>query len=122
MKKVLSIVLCMVLVLSLAACGGSGSKLPADRVGTYSFYEMTSEGETISKDMLASLGMDEMFSMELKADGTGSMTVYDEAGNITWDEKTIKDEGTGENIEYTFEGGKITMTTEDGDVLVFQKK
>lgn len=117
MKKVVSIVLCLVLVLSLAACGGSGSS----KAGTYALAEMSMGGETFDAATLEAMGMSmDMFSMELKEDGTGSMTFMDESEDFKWDDKAIKD-STGTEIPYTYKDGKITLEM-DGETLVFEKQ
>lgn len=120
MNKVLAVAMALIMVLALAACGGGSGSGKAAVVGTYTLYEMTTEGTTISNDMLTSLGMDEIF-LEMKEDGTGSMTIDGEASGFKWDDKNIHDETTGDDIGYTYKDGKLTMNW-DGSTMVFQKK
>lgn len=122
MNKVLAVAMALIMVLALAACGGGSGSGKAAVVGTYTLYEMTTDGETIDNDLVKSLGMEEMFSLEMKADGTGILSMEGEDdSSITWDDKKIKDSSTGDEFDYTYQDGKLTMSDDD-NVLVFQKK
>lgn len=121
MNKVLAVAMALIMVLALAACGGSGGNLPADRIGSYTLYEMTSDGETFDNEFLKSWDMEDMFTLELKEDGTADMTADGETQSFKWDEQKFKGGIIGDEVAYTYADGKLTMTL-DGDVLVFQKK
>ena len=120
MKKALSCILVLALFLSLGAFGGWGgtalADTPEDRVGTYVMTDLVMDGENYTQ-LLADYG--EVFTLELLADGTGTLTEGEDVLALTWDESYIYDDA-GIPVSYTFEDGTLIMT--EGDmVMTFQK-
>ena len=110
MKKKLAILLslAMVLTFALAACGGGGGGDVADSryVGTWVTEELSFAGE--------SEALENDFTLELKADGTGTFSGTDEDGNeevsnLTWSL-------TGDGFK-TAGDAKMTFK-DDGDAIV----
>lgn len=115
-RKVLSVVLVVAMLLTFAACG----KKTSSPAGTYVLESMTSEGVTMKMEDLAALGMSEDdFKLILNEDGTGSMEVYGQSQELTWDDKTLTAEG--ESIAYTLSGDTLTISVE-GNSMVFVRK
>lgn len=116
MRKVLSVVLIVAMILTFAACG----KKTSSAAGTYVLESMTSEGITMKMEDLAALGMSEDdFKLVLNEDGTGSMEVYGESQELTWDDKNLT--ADGESIAYTLSGDELTISAE-GATMVFVRK
>ena len=61
-----------------------------------------------------------IFGLELKADGTGVMTILGESDNITWDATKLTD-SEGESVEYEFEDDILAFEVE-GVIVAFIKK
>ena len=110
MKKKIAILLslAMVLTFALAACGGGGGGDVADSryVGTWVTEELSFAGE--------SEALENDFTLELKADGTGTFSGTDEDGNeevsnLTWSL-------TGDGFK-TAGDAKMTFK-DDGDAIV----
>lgn len=145
MKKYLRTILCLVLALSMAFCFAACSDSDKDKdededeaessaAGTYYFYEMTDDGETISvADLEAQLeeyaeymeeeiSLEEFFYLELNKDGTGKLCMMGEEMEMEWDEEHIwpVDEAD-EPVEYTISGKKLTMS-QDGTTIILKKK
>ena len=76
MKKIFSIVLGGIMVLSLAACGGG--RADDVYVGKWISVSGTAMGITLTGESV------EGFGLELKAGGKGSMTIEGEETNVKW--------------------------------------
>ena len=120
MKKTLAILLAFVMLFALAACGGGKTDGP-EEAGFYTLYEMTASGETFDNDFLSSVGMDALYTLELNADGSGSLTIEGDISPVTWKDGKITVTASGAVYDYEYQGGKITLTETTGDTLVFQK-
>jgi hypothetical protein len=113
MKKVLAVVLSLVLVLSLTACGSKASL-----EGSWKITSLTQNGEdTMSYnginivEKLAARGF--YFGLTAKSDKTAILRIGEEDQNVTWDDKTI---GVGnDTAEYTISGDTLTITGKNGD-------
>lgn len=116
-KKSFSLLLALVLIFSLAACGGKPATL--QEVGTYKLYEIMYDGETMDNETIALLGVDKLCSLELKEDGTGSI-VIDEEAQITWGNGKITNTEANESYNYSYDNGKLTLEDETG-AIVFLK-
>ena len=108
MKKVLALMLALVLVLSLAACGEKGDKVPA---GTYKVVESSG-----SMDMFKSFA-----TLEVKDDGSATLNTlgatevkFDEGKGVVTFDKT--------EAQYSVNDNKITFTFNDGSKWVFEKE
>lgn len=120
MKKLVSILMVAMLVLSLAACGGSKSSA----AGSYKFKSMTAEGQTVTAEQLEALGQDlEGFKLELKSNGEFAITVEAKTETGTWKEdgKKISLTMDGETVEAALDGNTVTFGM-DGVELAFEKK
>lgn len=120
MKKVLAVVLALVLVLSLTACGSKDSI-----VGTWKITAMTEDG----KDALGSQGftLAEIeakgiyFGLEAKSDKTAVMKIAGEDSNLKWDDKAIYDDK--DSSSYEVKDGVLTITGDnDGKKMVMTLK
>ena len=140
MKKILVCLLVLVLALTcFAACGKKDEKA-ANPVGTYSaksmngksiedafLDEMGGELGDVSLDtilgMLGVSSIDALFSLEIKDDGTFTMTAAGETENGTWVQDGSKITMTVDNepMDATLDGDELTFKG-DGMELVFVKK
>lgn len=137
MKKYLRGILCLVLALCMAMCFVACDDSDEDEddvVGTYYFYEMEQDGETITaadlEEQLESyaeymeeeISMSDFFYMELKKNGTGVLCMMGEEMEMEWDEDFIWPEGEeDEKVEYTFKNGKFTMEQDDTKIVLKKK-
>jgi hypothetical protein len=122
-KRVLAIALAVLMLMALlTACGGGAE-------GKYVLDKMTIDGEDFDLKAFAEL-MDSsaddvanMFSMELKSGGKGTLTLGDDATEVTWkvDGKKLILTAEGETLECAYDGKTVTIE-EDGSTLVMKKK
>lgn len=114
-KRVLAAALALLLALSLAACGKE--KTPAD-VGYYVLTSMAMEGMTMEGDILKQYEEETgtVTYLELREDGTGTLCIFGESGDLTW--KPGKITADGETVPYTLEDGVLTLSVE-GAAMVF---
>ena len=110
MKKVLALVLALVLVLSLTACGSKESI-----VGSWKLTSMTEDGKDALANEAFTLAEVEAkgiyFGIEAKSDKTAVMKFAGEETNFKWDDKTISDDDSSSN--YEIKDGVLTLS---GDV------
>ncbi|MDD6023244.1 MAG: hypothetical protein PUC06_03240 [Oscillospiraceae bacterium] len=119
MKRVLALLLAMVLLLSLAACGGeaegsASSEVEESDAGLYMLTSMKDGEEEIDLETLQMIGADSWY-LELREDGTG--TLYLGEDNITelkWRNGVLK--ADGDRLEYTREGDTITLAVEESSL------
>lgn len=106
MRKITAFLLIFVMILALAACGkkdgkeADGAKIDpamAEVAGSYEGVRLKMVGD----DAL----IDEEFSVELKADGTGTSTRDGDTYKMTWtldgEKFTMKETFAGMSIDYT---------------------
>ena len=106
MRKITAFLLIFVMILTLAACGkkdgkeADGAKIDpamAEVAGSYEGVRLKMVGD----DAL----IDEEFSVELKADGTGTSTRDGDTYKMTWtldgEKFTMKETFAGMSIDYT---------------------
>jgi len=87
--------------------------------GYYELYEMSSGDESYSHEdleSLKSLGLN--VSLELREDKTGTLSLFGETMELTYDSKNMTVDG--EAAPYKVKDGKLTME-QDGEKLVFEK-
>ncbi len=122
MKKVLALILVLVMVLSLTACGNDGVE------GDYVLTGMEENGEDMFEMMqglLAMAGMDgDLMTLELSGGKFTIASSLDDSLNVegtyTQDGDKLVLTADGESHEVTYGGGKIVMEME-GTVLTFEK-
>ncbi len=116
MKKFVSLVLTLFLVVSLTACGKSS------RAGNYQLVSVGNEQITYNNEESPLSGLvNNAYSLTLNEDGTGKMSVLGFETQLTWDNKTIKIDNTEYKIE--FKGDTLTILADDKDgTMVFKKK
>ena len=119
MKKILVVVLALVMVLSMTACGGSGI------TGSWKLENMTREGKSAfdeeGVDIISEIGK-QGFYLGLKADSdkTGYLNVGQGKMNITWDDKNITLDGQA--VPYTISGDKLTISDDKESMTMTLKK
>lgn len=121
-RRCFAAMLALLMLLFLTACSGSsgGGKAPAERVGSYNLYEMTEEGTTFDNETLKMFEMEDLLLLELKEDGTGTLTSDGESQKIKWTDTKISASNGIESYDYTYQDGKITLEI-DGTTAVLQK-
>ena len=129
MKKILCIALALMLVLSLAACGGAGGSGVggSNEVGKYYLQSMEAEGMSIGREFFTAMGMteeqlDEYMFIEITAPGKATVTMEGETINMEYDATSMwpVDE-PDEKANCTVADGKITLEIE-GSKVIFAKK
>ena len=120
MKKFLSCILVLALFLSLGLFGSwNGRALadtPEDRVGTYVLTGLIMDGEDYT-EILESANI--VFTLELRADGTGLLIQGEDELELTWDESAIYgDDGIPE--PYTYDDG-VLVIEEATMIMTFEK-
>ena len=115
MKKTLSIVLAVVMVLAVFTACGSNGEDSADNsvVGTWKATQVEAAGVQVSlEDFAQSTGTELAISIELRADGTFSMSMNDEVqGEGTYEVK-------GNTVALTADGATLNATLEDGKMTI----
>ena len=131
MKKFLRSILCLMLALSVvfcfAACSSTNDDDEEDEddlSGTYIVYKFTYDGESYTAaemEDLLDMDLEDVGCLELKKNGTGTLTIMEESQDIEWDEDKIWPEGDEDDCIYIdIDGDKITIEI-DGDEMVFKK-
>ena len=115
MKKVVSGILVVVLLFSLAACGGKGGSDPI--VGNWKIDTVSMNGQEVELSALAAFGLDiKSWDINCKADGTLSMSVemfgVKEDAEGTW---TLKE---GTTYELASDGTPMDVTVADGKLTL----
>ncbi len=125
-------VLTVALFSTFAACGGGGGGANSDAqfVGVWTLHSMDADGMQMTgeeiRELAEMVGMDfdDMFRLEIDADGTAKMIVEEEAVEGKWkakDASTIALTMDGDSVDATLADGLLTLES-DGDNLVFEKK
>lgn len=111
MKKLLAILLSVVMVMSLVACGGDEKKDDeADVLGLYICTEVEVEGERIDINLIDD---ENEYSLELKKNGKGVITLENDEFTCTW-------ELDGEDLHIVTDDESIdsTGTLKDGVIEI----
>ena len=127
MKRFLCIALALMLVLSLAACGGAGMGGGSNEVGKYYLHSMETEGMSVGREFFTAMGMteeqlDEYMFIEITAPGKATMTMEGETMDMEYDGTSMwpVDE-PDDKANCTIADGKITIEME-GSKVIFAKK
>lgn len=104
MKKIVSVVIICLLLVSLVACGES---TPSKYEGKYVCVAAEIWGVALDSDDMADV------SLELNAGGSGKFTSGDETDDIKWSEKDGKLIITADGIENSTTLGDDTVTIDD---------
>ena len=124
MKKILNALLAVVLMITLTGC--SADQIAYKKYsGTWVMKEANvEESETATNAIAAALALVKLFGGEidlvLKEDGTGSLSLRDDANNITWNAEAI----TMEDKQYTYKVIKdqLVMNLDEKNTITFEKK
>jgi hypothetical protein len=124
MNKILNALLAVVLMITLTGC--SADQIAYKRYsGTWVMKEANvEESETATNAIAAALALVKLFGgeidMVLKEDGTGSLSLRDDANNITWNAEAI----TMEDKQYTYKVSKdqLVMNLDEKNTITFEKK
>lgn len=124
MKKILNALLAVVLMITLTGC--SADQIAYKRYsGTWVMKEANvEESETATNAIAAALALVKLFGgeidMVLKEDGTGNLSLRDDANNITWNAEAI----TMEDKQYTYKVSKdqLVMNLDEKNTITFVKK
>ncbi len=106
MKKMIAMLLAVVMVLSLCACGG-GKEYDEALLGVYTCYEIEAIGYAMSPDEVWS----DTCTFELKQGGKGSI-------HIDGEDASLKYDIVGESIEVKVEGETATGSLVDGIIEI----
>lgn len=87
--------------------------------GTYNIYSLATSEMTVDNNTIQTLGIADGVILELKSDGTGTMTCNGKTGTISWKDGQFKD--ATETITYTKEGDKLVFEYQ-GYKYTLQKK
>lgn len=129
MKKIITVLLCLTLLLGLSACGGDApettqptetqSTEPAVTQVYYSLYSSEYNGTLMEadelQDLLLSQGFpaDEMYIM-LRSDGTGQVDFMGNFSDICYDDTAYWPvDAPEERTEYTLEGNLLTIQVDE---------
>ena len=105
MKKIVAIMVSVVMLMSLAACGGGGNA-DSKYEGNYISVAGEAMGMTMTGDDIAG------FSLNLKSGGKGTITVEGESHNIRWSNEgdTITVKVSGEELVAAYEDGALRFS------------
>ncbi len=119
-RKLFAIVLTGICVFYLTACGGSGGRADSEYTGKYIAVTGEALGVTVTGDDVSG------FSLELKENGKGTITVDGDSGSCKWtnDDTTLTLTADGEEMVASL--GENTLTFDDllnmGLKLTFAKE
>ncbi|MCR5684478.1 MAG: hypothetical protein K6G81_03535 [Lachnospiraceae bacterium] len=117
MKKVLALLLALVMVFSLTACGGA--KLSA---GSYKLTKMIADGEEQDTDYIQQLAAEGVFfaALVINDDKTAALKMFGEDDEkLTFDGKQFTADN-GDKINYTVDGDNITLK-DSSTSMIFKK-
>ncbi len=119
MKKTISLIVSIVMLLSLIACGGGagGEELQ----GKYLLSSLIFGEDKMTYADLMMLGMSEGSFLDFQGDGTVMMGIAGDSaapGSIDLKNSTITDP-TGETVQFVIEGDSIHVSASDGSTLIY---
>ena len=113
-----ALVLVLVLSLVLVSCNGGGASI----AGTWKLESIAQDGEKID---FASLGMDAdymVFVFDDKDKAEVSIGDEKESGTYSVNGNTVTVTIQGEGVDLKLDGGKLTMSEDEGMVMTFAKQ
>ncbi len=145
MKKLIALLMALIMVFSLCACGAKGKKadngkensgkssssdsgskeqkeIKNDYTGEYTLQFYSSDTKSYFYDTLqnmAAQGDAELGTLTLKDDGTGHITYFDADTDITWTDKAITI--NGQDLDFTYENKTIYFYDAANTGLEFSK-
>ena len=132
MKKFLAIMLALVLVVSMVACGKKDEpkeEAPEDEVleeavpsGDYILTAMKAQGQEVSlDDYYAAMGEDFEMVMTFNDDGTGTLVSAPGVSmDFTWEGNTYT--ADGQSAEFKLDGKTLTIDGGEDSTRVFEHK
>ena len=119
MKKTISILLILAMILLLAACSKPAEE-PVDYTGTYDVIRIDAGDNSVSEEELQSLrdlGYESVLSFA--ADGTGLMSIAGQEADFTYDAATGTITVNGLDSQMAFnEDGQLVITEEGGQMIL----
>ena len=113
MKKIIALVLLVVLVVGLCACGSSKSGM----AGRYTLLRVEQDGELMYSRELSG----ENYWLELKSDGTGTLHTVNQTDAMGWGNGLIWPMEEPEDTANLSVNGKTLTIQSGGFVMVFEK-
>ena len=92
------------------------SNIDIYRAGTYALTFTQDAGEVLTAENIVNMNMTGNF-LTLKDDGTGTMSMFENIGNVTWDNDKLSVDGDA--VSYIYNDGKITIS-EDGSLIIYE--
>ena len=121
MKKASALLAVLILVLSLAACGGIGEN-GKTFVGEWSLVGVEQDGEVYDESLIALTGI--TTSLTLSEDGKMVLDINGDVQNGKWkalDATTVKITSGLSSIQATYADEKLTLDA-DGSYMILAKK
>ena len=119
MKKTISILLILAMILLLAACSKPVEE-PVDYTGTYDVIRIDAGDNSVSEEELQSLrdlGYESVLSFA--SDGTGLMSIAGQEADFTYDAATGTITVNGLDSQMAFnEDGQLVITEEGGQMIL----
>lgn len=119
MKKTISILLILAMILLLAACSKPAEE-PVDYTGTYDVIRIDAGDNSVSEEELQSLrdlGYESVLSFA--SDGTGLMSIAGQEADFTYDAATGTITVNGLDSQMAFnEDGQLVITEEGGQMIL----
>ena len=126
MKKIIALLLSVIMLLSMAACGGdkpdnddTKPKPKGLQAGFYALYAVEEGGEYVDNETLTQLGMDKMSYIEVIADGIADVMMEGDTMSCTYDKEYFTD-AEGNKIAYKLKDGLLELSPEEGMTMFYK--
>lgn len=106
-RKMFALCAALVMMVSLAACGGGTDMSESEYVGTWECTSYVAQGVTVSPDEVGTS------TLEFKADGKASYDLIGQTGEADWTE-------TETGVEITDASGTVALTKTDATLVLEQ--
>ena len=115
---IIAIILIIAIVIGIKMLNESDNSSIKEMVGDYKMTTLIYEdGEEENAEQLESLGL--TVTLELREDKTGTIDIFGETNEISYDEKDISLKG--EKSSYVFENNTISIQQEGGTLILTKK-